>query len=226
MKLTYFGHSCFGVEFGGANLLFDPFISPNELAKGIDIDSIPADFILVSHGHFDHIADAETIAARTGATVISNFEVVQWLSGKGLSNVHPMNHGGQKKFPFGTVKYVAAIHSSVLPDGTYGGNPGGFVVSGPEGCFYYSGDSALTFDMKLIGEDSDVNFAVFPIGDNFTMGAEDAAKAAGFVGTSKVVGVHYDTFPPIVIDKKAASASFAKHGVELLLPAIGGSVSF
>jgi len=225
MNLTYYGHSCFGVEFGGVRLLFDPFISPNELAKSIDPDSVPADYILISHGHFDHLADAVSIARRTGAVVVSNFEIIQWLGGQGVSNAHPMNHGGSHAFAFGSVKYVAAIHSSVLPDGTYGGNPGGFVVSGAPGTFYYSGDTALTFDMKLIGEDFDVDFGVLPIGDNFTMGAPDAAKAATFVGTSKVVGVHYDTFPPIVIEKAAAHAAFDKQGVALHLPKIGETIS-
>lgn len=226
MKLTYLGHACFTVEAAGKKLLFDPFITPNELARSIDAGAVEADYILISHGHADHTADAVSIAKRTGATVVSNFEIVQWLAKHGVENVHPMNHGGGFDFDFGRVKYVNAIHSSSLPDGAYGGNPGGFVVETPDGAFYYSGDTALTADMGLIGEEFDLGFAVLPIGDNFTMGAADAAKAAGMVGVSDAVGVHYDTFPPIRIDREAARMAFKKVGVELHLPAIGGSVNF
>lgn len=226
MKLTYFGHSCFSVEIAGKKLLFDPFIRANELAKSVDVDAIEADYILVSHGHFDHVDDAAAIAKRTGAKLISNFEIVQWFGNQGVTNGHPMNHGGGYDFDFGRVKYVSAIHSSVLPDGTYGGNPGGFVVDTPDGAFYYSGDTALTLDMELTGEEFDLRFAVLPVGDNFTMGAADAAKAAGFVGVTEVVGVHYDTFPPIRIDHDAARTVFEKAGLQLHLLDIGASRDF
>lgn len=226
MKLTYFGHSCFSVEIAGKKLLFDPFIRANDLAKSVDVDAIQADYILISHGHFDHVEDAAAIAERTGAKLISNFEIVQWFGNQGVTNGHPMNHGGGFDFEFGRVKYVKAVHSSVLPDGTYGGNPGGFVVDAAEGAFYYSGDTALTMDMELIGEEFDLRFAVLPVGDNFTMGAADAAKAAGFVGVSEVVGVHYDTFPPIRIDHDAARAVFEKSGLQLHLLDIGASRDF
>jgi len=225
MKLTYYGHACFAVELGGKTLLFDPFITPNEMAKSIDIDQVPAHFILLSHGHADHVADAVAIAKRTGAQVIAAFEVAQWLGGQGLENVHAMNHGGAYSFDFVRVKMVSAIHSSVLPDGTYGGNPAGFVVTGPEGGFYYSGDTALTLDMKLIAEEfTDLKFAVLPIGDNFTMGAAEAGKAAQFSGCPAVVGVHYDTFPPIKIDHAAAKATFDQARLPLHLPGIGESL--
>ena len=224
MKLTSFGHSCFSVETSGKTLLFDPFIKANSLAAGVDFAAIRADYILISHGHFDHIADAVELANQTGATVISNFEIVNWLGNQGLKKVHPMNHGGAFTFDFGRVKYVNAVHSSVLPDGTYGGNAGGFVVETAEGAFYYAGDTALTLDMKLIAEDFSLKFAVLPIGDNFTMGAKDATKAAGFVHCQTIVGVHYDTFPPIKIDHAAAQATFAAAGLTLHLPEIGASV--
>src|SRR6478752_5371337 len=139
MKLTSYGHSCFAVEISGTTLLFDPFITPNELAKSVKLSDIQADYMLITHGHFDHVADAVELAKQTGAKVISNFEIYQWLGSKGIENAHPMNHGGSFDFDFGTVKFVNAIHSSVLPDGTYGGNPGGFVVSTPELTFYNSG---------------------------------------------------------------------------------------
>lgn len=224
MKITYFGHSCFLVETAGHRLLFDPFIRPNELASSIDPSKIEADFILVSHGHEDHLADAAEIAQRTGAPIVSNWEIVSWFGKQGLENGHPMNHGGSWKFPFGSVKYVNAIHSSTLPDGSPGGNPGGFVIQSPEGAFYYAGDTALTRDMELIGSGFSLRFAVLPIGDNFTMGPEDAAIAATFVGVKKVIGVHYDTFPYIRINQADAKAAFGGKGVDLLLPAIGATV--
>jgi L-ascorbate metabolism protein UlaG (beta-lactamase superfamily) len=217
MKVTYYGHSCFGVQLAKRNLLFDPFITPNELARHLDVKQVPADFILVSHGHADHLADAVDIAKRTGATVVSNYEITVWFGKQGVSQVHPMNHGGAWRFDFGRVKYTNAIHSSSFPDGTYAGNPGGFLVETSEGNFYYSGDTALTLDMKLIGETTRLKFAALPIGDNFTMGPEDAAKAAGFLGCDEVLGVHYDTFPPIKIDHKAALAAFQAAGKRLHL---------
>ena len=128
MKVTYYGHSCLGVEVGGRHLLFDPFITPNELARAIDVHRVPADFILVSHGHADHLADAVAIAQRTGATCLANYEVAMWLAAQGAGKVHPMNHGGTAQFDFGRVKLVNAIHSSSLPDGAYGGNPSGFLL--------------------------------------------------------------------------------------------------
>lgn len=225
MKLTSYGHSCFAVETAGKTLLFDPFIRPNPLAAAVDFAAIRADYILVSHGHFDHIADAVDLAAQTGATVVSNFEIVTWLGKQGVGKVHPMNHGGAFGFDFGRVKYVAAVHSSVLPDGTYGGNAGGFVVTNDEGAFYFAGDTALTLDMKLLAEEFALGFAVLPVGDNFTMGAADATRAAGFLNCRTVVGVHYDTFPPITIDHAAARATFAAAGVTLHLPAPGESLN-
>ncbi|MBT0810616.1 metal-dependent hydrolase [Litoribacter ruber] len=221
MKLQYFGHSTFLITVADKKILFDPFITPNELAKDIDIKQIEADYILVTHGHEDHVADVEAIAKNTGAVVVSNFEVVSWFQEKGLENVHPMNHGGSKTFNFGNVKYVNAIHSSTLPDGTPGGNPGGFVVSTEEGTFYFAGDTALTYDMKLIGEEFKLDFAIMPIGDNFTMGIKDACKAADFVGTNKFIGMHYDTFPYIQIDEQDVKKSAQEAGKELIMLNIG-----
>src|SRR5207249_1679262 len=178
----------------------------------------------VSHGHGDHVADVVDVAKRTGATVIAPFEVGDWFEKKGVKNVQSMNHGGATKTDFGRVKLTAAIHSSSMPDGSYGGNPCGFVVETSAGNFYYSGDTALTADMKFIGEQTKLHFAVLPIGDFFTMGIEDALRAADLVGATKIVGVHYDTFPPIKIDQKAASAAADAAGKELLLPKIGESL--
>src|SRR5436190_6733834 len=225
MQFTSCGHACFSVEAVDKTLLFDPFITPNPLAKGIDAGKIAADFILVSHGHGDHVADVSDIAKRTGATVIASYEVGTWFEGKGVKNVQAMNHGGAAKTDFGRVKLTSAIHSSSMPDGSYGGNPCGFVVESAPGNFYYSGDTALTYDMKLVGELNKLDFAVFPIGDFFTMGIDDALRAAEFVGVSKFVGVHYDTFPPIKLDRDAALAAARKAGKELLLPAIGETIT-
>jgi L-ascorbate metabolism protein UlaG (beta-lactamase superfamily) len=221
MNITYYGHSCFGVEVNGKNLLFDPFISPNVLAKGVDINSINADFILITHGHSDHIADAVSIAARTNATIIANYEVVQWLEKQGVKNCIGMNIGGKTKFEFGNVKCVVAIHSSSMPDGSYGGNPMGFVIETSEGNFYYAGDTALTYDMKLIGEYRFVDFAFLPIGDIFTMGVDNAIIAAEFIQCKRIIGMHYDTFESIKINKEEAVRKFARSGNELLLFEIG-----
>lgn len=225
MKLTYYGHACFAVETGGKRLLFDPFISPNPLAQSIDVNTILADYVLLSHGHGDHVADALSIATNNNATIIACYEIYSWFAEKHqYPKGHPMNHGGSYKFDFGSVKFVNAVHSSVLPDGTYGGNPGGFVVKNKEGAFYYSGDTALTLDMQLIPRYAALNFAVLPIGDNFTMGIDDAVAAAQMIDCKRIVGVHYDTFGYIKIDKNEAIEKFAQAGCQLLLPSIGETI--
>ena len=224
MKFRYYGHACFAVEAAGKTVLFDPFITPNPLAKKIDINKIAADFILVTHGHGDHVADVVEIAGRTGATVITTYEVGTWFEKKGVKNVVPLNHGGSIRKEFGRVKLTSAVHSSSMPDGSYGGEACGFVLETKEGNFYFAGDTALTYDMKLIGESIKLNFAVLPIGDFYTMGIEDALRAAEFVGVSKIVGVHYDTFPVIKLDRDAALAAAQDAGKELILPAIGETV--
>jgi len=232
MQLTYYGHSCFLVQTtpptgqaGGRKLLFDPFISHNELAKHIDINSVEADYILISHGHFDHIADAVSLAQATGAKVICNWEIYEWLSKQKLTNVHPMNTGGKWDFDGFTVRCIVAQHSGGLPDGSYGGNPMGFIISSSEGSFYYSGDTALTLDMQLIPKWAKLNFAVLPIGDNFTMGYEDATTAALMIDCKTIVGVHYDTFGFIRINQQKAKREFEKQGCTLLLPGIGETIS-
>lgn len=225
MKYTFLGHSCFMVNIKGKNILFDPFITPNELTHGvISLKDIECDYIFISHGHADHIADAVELAQQTGATCVAAFEVTEWLQKQGVEKVHPMNTGGKWNFDFGTVKCVVAQHSSALPDGSYGGNPVGFVFTSDEGNFYFSGDTALTLDMQLIPKYSKLDFAVLPIGDNFTMGVDDAIIAAQFVETKKILGVHYDTFGFIKIDHQEAIDAFKKENIELLLPAIGDSI--
>ncbi|NHF58727.1 metal-dependent hydrolase [Flavobacteriaceae bacterium TP-CH-4] len=225
MELTYLGHASLSLELNGSHILVDPFISGNPLAKNIEIGDLEADYILITHGHQDHVLDVEAIAQRTGATLISNYEIVSYYGEKGLKG-HPMNHGGKYSFPFGTVKYVNAIHSSVLPDGTYGGNPGGFVLWSDQLCLYIAGDTALTEDMKLIPKTCPkLDLAILPIGDNFTMGYEDDLIASDYIQCSKIMGYHYDTFPPIEIDKIKAKDVFSNENKELLLPAIGETIT-
>ncbi|CAN5466753.1 metal-dependent hydrolase [soil metagenome] len=224
MKITYYGHSCFNIEINGKNVLFDPFISSNELAKNIDPEKISPDFILISHGHIDHIADAVSIATRTGATVVSNWEIIQWIEKQGVKNTHPMNIGGHWFFDFGKVKCVTAVHSSSMPDGTYGGNPMGFLIESKEGNIYYAGDTALTLDMKLIGDYKNIDLAFLPIGNNFTMGIDNAIIAADFIRCDKIIGMHYDTFGYIKIDQKEAIDKFNNAGKELTLLPIGDSI--
>ncbi len=224
MKITYYGHSCFSVLVNGKNLLFDPFITPNKLASHIDVDQIKADYIFVSHGHEDHIVDTVRIAANNGSVVVSNWEIINWAINQGVTNTHPMNIGGHWFFDFGKVKCVNAVHSSSLPDGTYGGNPMGFLVESGEQSFYYSGDTALTYDMKLIGEFKKMDFALLPIGNNFTMGIDNAIIAAGFIRCDKIIGLHYDTFGYIKIDREEAIDKFSRAGKDLLLPAIGETI--
>jgi L-ascorbate metabolism protein UlaG (beta-lactamase superfamily) len=223
MKITFLGHSTILAHIGGKNILFDPFITPNELASQIDVNELKVDYILVSHGHEDHVADVESIAKRTGAIIVSNFEITTWFEKRGCQNVHPMNIGGQWQFDFGNVRYVNAIHSSTMPDGASGGMPGGFVISSEDGNFYFAGDTALTYDMKLIPRYAKIDFAVLPIGDNFTMGFEDAVVAAQWVNTAKVLAVHFDTFGFIKVDHEAVKTVFNKEQIELILPEIGST---
>jgi L-ascorbate metabolism protein UlaG (beta-lactamase superfamily) len=225
MTFTYYGHSCFTIETKGTKLLFDPFISGNELAnKLIDMRTIEADYILVSHGHADHTLDLVQLADRTGAQVICSWEIYEWLGKQSITNVHPMNTGGKWNFGAFSVKCVTAHHSSGLPDGSYGGNPMGFIVYTDEGNFYYSGDTALTLDMQLIPRWADLKFAILPIGDNFTMDVTDAVECAGMIKCRTIFGVHYDTFGFIKIDHGAAQKSFAAAGCTLHLLQIGETI--
>jgi len=223
MKITYYGQSCVQIEIGGKTLLFDPFITPNPLASHIDINSLKPDYILVSHGHGDHIADLVTIQKNSGAKVICIAEIAGWL-GKQDIEAHGMNIGGGYNFDFGRVKMVNAIHSSSMPDGSYGGNPAGFVIYAEDKAIYFAGDTALTYDMKLLADDN-LDWAILPIGDNYTMGADDAIKACDFINCKNVIGVHYDSFPVIKIDKDEVMEKFVKAGLNLKLPAIGENLS-
>ena len=223
MKITFYGHASLGIEEDDISILVDPFISPNEKASHIDINTLKADYILLTHAHQDHVADVEAIAKRTNAVIISNAEIVNYYSNKGFEG-HPMNHGGKWDFEFGTVKYVNAIHSSGFADGTYGGNPGGFVIEGERKNIYIAGDTALTYDMKLIPLNTKLDLAILPIGDNFTMGVDDAILASDFVECDKVLGYHFDTFGYIEIDHEEAKRKFFDKDKDLMLLGIGESI--
>lgn len=203
-KLTYFGHSTFRIETDEAKLIVDPFFAPNNPAATVKADEVEADFILVTHGHPDHTTDLVDLAKRTGATVICNFEIGNWLNNKGVDAVHTLHIGGGYDFPFGRAKMTIAHHGSGLPDGSYGGNPAGFLLNLNDGTdIYISGDTALTYDMKLIGDAGGVDVAILCIGDNFTMGPDEAVRAAQFVQAKHVIPCHYNTFPPIHQDADA-----------------------
>lgn len=223
MKITFYGHACIGIEVSGKHILVDPFITGNPKASHIDINTLQADYILVTHAHQDHVLDVEAIAKRTKATIVSNYEIATHFGHKGL-NYHPMNHGGSWKFDFGTVKYVNAIHSSSFADGSYGGQPGGFVIEGEHKNIYIAGDTALTMDMKLIPMRTKLDLAILPVGDNFTMNVDDALIASDFLECDKVLGYHYDTFGFIVINHEEAIKKFFDKGKDLMLLEIGEAI--
>jgi len=224
MVITYLGHGCLSIEVAGKNIIVDPFITGNELAKHIKINELKADYILITHAHFDHIADVELIAKRTSAKLVSNYEIVMHYQEKGLDG-HPMNHGGSWQFDFGKVTYTNAIHTSSFQDGTYGGQPGGFLLETNEANIYIAGDTALTYDMKLIPLKAKIDLAILPIGDNFTMGIDDAVIASDFVECNKVLGYHYDTFGFIKINNEEAQSKFSVRNKELILLDIGNSIN-
>jgi len=200
VRVTYHGHACFAIEGGGAKLLVDPFLSGNPRAD-IGPEEIEADYILVSHAHGDHLGDTLGIARRTGATVISNTEIARYCATQGL-DVHAMHIGGGHDFPFGRVKLTIAHHGSSFPDGSYGGNPAGFLITIEGQTVYFAGDTGLTYDMKLLA-DVGIDLAILPIGDNYTMGPDDALQAVSFLQPRLVVPIHYDAFPVIQQDPRA-----------------------
>ncbi|GAB3911122.1 metal-dependent hydrolase [Mucilaginibacter boryungensis] len=219
MKYTFYGQSCFELETGGKKLLFDPFITHNPLAKDIDINKLTPDYILLSHGHGDHIGDLITIQKQSGAKVICIADIGYWLGRQNIE-AHGMNIGGSFNFDFGRVKMVNAIHSSTLPDGAAGGSSAGFVIYAEGKKIYFAGDTALTYDMKLLADEK-LDWAILPIGDNFTMGIDDAIRSTYFFNCKNVIGVHYDSFPVIKIDKEEAISKFTNAGINIQLPAIG-----
>ncbi len=201
VKLTWYSHACFLIETGDARLLTDPFLTGNPLAPVV-AEAVEADYIFVSHGHGDHVGDTVSIAGRTGATVVSNFEIQNWLAAQGVEQTHPQHIGGGFDYPWGRVKLTIAQHGSALPDGSYGGNPCGFLFYIQGLKIYHACDTGLFYDMKLIGEER-IDLAILPIGDNFTMGPDDALRAVKLIQPTRVVPIHYDTFEVIRQDPLA-----------------------
>ena len=201
INVKWLSHSCFEIKTDKATLLIDPFITDNPLSPVAASDLTP-DAILVSHGHGDHVGDAVAIAERTGATVISNFEIQNWMVAQGVKNVHPLHIGGGYDFDWGRVKLTIAHHGSALPDGSYGGNPCGFLFELEGKKIYHACDTGLFYDMKLIGEEG-IDLAILPIGDNFTMGPADALRAVKLIEPGRVVPIHYNTFDIIKQDPQA-----------------------
>ena len=224
MKITFLGHSCFSIEINEITILIDPFISGNALAAHIDLSNLKADFILLTHAHQDHVLDVEVIAERTKAVIVSNYEIAMYYGAKDL-NVNALNHGGTFKTDNFSAKYVNAIHTSSFVDGTYGGEPGGFVISSKDKNLYVAGDTAVTMDMKLIPMSLKLDAVIFPIGDTFTMGVEDAIIASNLVECGKIIGCHFNTFPPIEIDVNDAKNKFSLKDKELIILEIGEKIS-
>ena len=219
---TWLGHATQMLDVNGTKLLIDPFFSGNPAAP-ITADKAQADYILVSHGHGDHVGDGVAIAKRTGATVIANFEIANWFEGKGVTNVHAQHIGGGFHYPFGYLKLTQALHGSALPDGSYGGNPAGFLLSAEGKKVYLACDTGLFGDMRLIGEEG-IDLAVLPIGDNYTMGPDDALRAVKLLQPKHVIPVHYDTWGLIAQDAAAWAARVsAETGAQVHLSKPGES---
>ena len=226
IKYTYIGHGTHSLDVGGKQIVVDPFFGDNP-STDVSADSVAADYILVSHGHFDHIADAIPIAKRTGATVIANFEIISWLQGQGLpeAQTHPHHIGGGFNYEFGYVKLTIAHHGSGLPDGSYGGNPSGFLLTAEGKKLYLACDTALFDTMRLSGEEG-VDLMVLPIGDNFTMGPDDALRAIKLVNPKMAVPSHYNTWPLIEQDAGAwAKRVEAETETKVHVLAPGGSLN-
>jgi L-ascorbate metabolism protein UlaG (beta-lactamase superfamily) len=224
VELTWMGHGTWTILADQHKIVLDPFFdeSPTSPVKCADVD---ADFILVSHGHFDHVADLVPLAKRTGAMVVSNFEICEWVGGQGVEQTRPMNLGGAVKLPFGEVKSTLAHHSSQLPDGSYGGNPGGFLLNIDGRNIYFACDTALFLDMKLIGS-AGIDLAVLPIGDLFTMGPDDSLDAIEMLAPKLVAPAHYNTWPPIAQDAEAwAERVRARTHAEPVVLEPGGKIT-
>lgn len=194
-NITFLGHGAFQIQTAGKTVLIDPFLTGNPLTP-VTADDVEPDFIIVSHGHGDHVGDTVAIALRTGALVISNHEIATWLNGQGVSRTHAMNVGGSYRFEFGILKLTIAHHSSMLPDGSNGGNPAGLLLKTADGNIYHACDTALFSDMSLIGDEG-LKIAILPIGDNFTMGPDDSIRAIEYLRPEIVIPAHYNTFPVI-----------------------------
>lgn len=223
-RITFLGHAAFQIETPDHVLLIDPFLSENPVAT-VRPEDVHADAVILTHGHADHLGDAVEIAGRCGALVIANYEVATWVGSQGAERTHAMNLGGACPFKFGTVKQTVAHHSSSLPDGSYGGNPGGVLLTIEDGTIYHAGDTALFSDMQLIGE-AGIDVAILPIGDNFTMGPDDALRAVRMLKPKRVVPCHYNTWPLIAQDAHAWGERVASEtSAEPVILDVGDSLS-
>jgi len=229
IKVTWLGHSCWQIETGQHKLLVDPFLDdcPTAACKAADV---AADYVLVTHGHFDHVADVMAICQRTGATLIANYEICEWHAKRGVAKVEQMNLGGQLRLPFGLVKMTIAHHSSTMPDGAAGGNPSGFVLALPGANLYLAGDTAIFDEMRRIGQATyagrrGIDLAIVPIGDRFTMGPDEALEAVQLIGARQAAPTHYDTWPPIAQDAGAWAGRVRQAGVVAHAPKPGESIT-
>jgi L-ascorbate metabolism protein UlaG (beta-lactamase superfamily) len=214
IKITWFGHATLGLDISGYHILVDPYFTDNPAAPKAARD-VEADFILITHGHGDHVGDAVSIAKRTGAMVISNFEIASWMEKQGVQKTHGQHIGGGHEHPFGYLKLTLALHGSVLPDGSNGGNPVGFLITTKDAKkIYVSGDTGLFGDMKLIGEEG-IDLAFIPIGDNYTMGPDDAYRAVEMLLPKHVVPTHYNTWELIAQDAEKWSERVRKLGIQI-----------
>ena len=222
--LRWLGHACWLLSTGGKTILLDPFLNDSPTAP-VKADGVKPDYILVSHGHFDHVADAASIAKRTGATIVANYEICEWLGKQGVAKTVAMNLGGNVDLPFGRVKMTIAHHTSMLPDGSNGGSPCGFLLTLADGKVYFACDTALYSDMKLHAAGG-LDLAVLPIGDLFTMGPDDALEAVKLLKPGRVVPSHYNTWPPIAQDAQAWAARVkAETKCEAVVLEPGGKVT-
>lgn len=227
MEITFFGHSAFQIETGDIVIQVDPFITGNPLAEPIvSADELKAHAILVTHAHGDHFGDTISIAKRTGAVVVGNFEITQYVSEKfGHANVQALNTGGGWDFGWGRVTQTWARHSSSFADGTYGGNPGGYMIEAEGKCIYAAGDTSPFAEMAWLGEDFSIDIALLPIGDCFTMGFKGSLRAASMLGAGRYIPLHYNTFPPIEVDTSEWSRLMREAGHEPLVLAPGEKAS-
>jgi L-ascorbate metabolism protein UlaG (beta-lactamase superfamily) len=223
-ELTYFSHSAWQIKNHGMIILIDPFLDDNPTSP-VKASEVKADFIIVTHAHGDHLGDAIPIAKRENATIISNFEIANWCGAQGVT-AHPMHIGGSRDFPFGRVKLTQAFHGSSFPDGSYGGMPAGVLLTIEGKTIYHSGDTGLFSDMKLIGESTPIDIALIPIGDNFTMGVDDAVRAIEFLKPKMAIPMHYRTFDVINTDPDVFVAKLKSIGIDARILGYGETINF